>query len=123
MDRHIATRQHVMKVCLRNNCTSTIPIKFAVRFIEGFDVQNFVSELLDTILSYQPYRGIMLQYVTTSARSILQCRLTLSPTVRELDRLANDTTLKLDFHRTLAAAVERKGECISHPLCRRLHHN
>lgn len=59
MGRHTVTYEAVFKVCLSNSCRSTTPILFAVKFIDNFDLQRFLEELVEAIL-HQPYRGIML---------------------------------------------------------------
>ena len=60
MGQHKVTRHAVMKACLRNGCRSTMAIQYAARFMDDFDVEAFVIELVDYILD-QPYRGLMLR--------------------------------------------------------------
>lgn len=60
MGRHVVTRQHVMKACLRNDCVSVVPIQYALRFVKGFDVKDFMNEIVEVLLD-QPYRGTFLR--------------------------------------------------------------
>lgn len=60
MGRHTVTTEDVMQACLLNTSTSTLPIKYAARFLERFDVEGFLVELIEALLN-QPYRGQMLR--------------------------------------------------------------
>lgn len=53
-------RRDALQACLCNDCRSTMPIQYAARYIESFDVQDFVRELIEYLL-VQPYRGPMLR--------------------------------------------------------------
>lgn len=56
------TKHAIMKACMRNGCRSVVAIRYAAQFIEDFDVEAFVVELVECIL-HQPYRGLMLRSV------------------------------------------------------------
>lgn len=60
MKRHTVSVQGVMNECLRNGCRSVVAIKWAARYLESFNVEEFVTELVESILN-QPYRGLMLR--------------------------------------------------------------
>lgn len=60
MAEHEVTRADVWAACLRIGCCSTIPIKYAARFLAGFDTTRFILELIEVILT-QISRGSMLQ--------------------------------------------------------------
>lgn len=91
MQGHQVTTQDVKSACMRNQCRTTIPIRFALKFIDGFKLQPFIKELVDVILN-QPYRGIML---------------------RELDRFFAQTQASVNFRELLTSAVEKQGEAFS----------
>lgn len=85
---HKVGEADVLWASLSNECRTTVPIRYAVKHVEGFSLQHFTEKLVDQLLR-QPYRGIML---------------------RELDRLFRDLDSSASFHRLLTAAVETQGE-------------
>lgn len=51
---------HIMAACLHSLCETVSPIRFALRFVEAFELPPFIEQLLDALLD-QPYRGSMLR--------------------------------------------------------------
>lgn len=58
--RHEVTAADVLQACLRRECDSAVLIKYAVKFVEGFQVVPLVAELIEVVL-HQPYRGNMIR--------------------------------------------------------------
>lgn len=94
MGQHIVTAQDVMKASLRNQCRTVTPIMYALHFVEGFQAQPFIEQLIEALL-HQPYRGLML---------------------REIDRVfsvkaeGHEMHYHIPFRQLLASAVEKQGE-------------
>lgn len=87
----------MLQACLRNLCTSTLPIQYALKYLDDFDLEAFVKELLDAILS-QPYRGAMLRELSRYFSSD-----------RDETEFSNEASASLDFKKLLAEAVEAQG--------------
>lgn len=60
MGRYVVTISDILTACVRNDCKSAMPIQYAARYVDNFDVPDFLEELVEVILD-QPYRGAMLQ--------------------------------------------------------------
>lgn len=58
-DRQV-TRSSVMLCCLNNRCRSVLTIQYAAEFLD-FDIESYVTEVVETIVLNQPYRGLMLR--------------------------------------------------------------
>lgn len=88
MGRHQADEADLEWTCLRNGCRTTVPIRYALKWLEGFNLDDFIGGFVEQLLM-QPYRGIML---------------------RELGRLFCERDYSATLHKLLEVAVERQGE-------------
>lgn len=60
MGRHTVNKEGIVQSCLRNGCKSTLPIRYAMKYLKDFDVEECFKELIEALLN-QPYRGVMLR--------------------------------------------------------------
>lgn len=93
MKHRTVTDQDIIGACLSNGCRTVTPIKYGLKFTEGFDVIGCTREITKALLN-QPYRGIML---------------------RELDSFLVQMGMGPRFHQQLASLVEEQGELHSEP--------
>lgn len=92
------TPHDVLQACLRNKCHSTVPIQYAIKYLDDFDLEAFVKELLDALLS-QPYRGVILRKLSVFFSS--------DPNPWDYSSAESSA---LDFKKLLSEAVEAQGE-------------
>lgn len=60
MGRHEVTAHDVKQASLRNRCETTMPLRYAARFVKEFNIEAAIRELIEALLN-QPYRGRMLK--------------------------------------------------------------
>lgn len=60
MEHNVVTEKDIMQACLRNDCESVTPIRYGMRFIKSFNVESFITKLVESIL-HQPWRERMLR--------------------------------------------------------------
>lgn len=60
LEQCVVTEDDVLQACLGNEHSSTAPIRYALRFVKDFNLETFISKLLDNLL-HQPYREGMLK--------------------------------------------------------------